>query len=70
MNGLQSVVVEMRRWLKRCDEIKQERGVDNKMGGMVGSGAEVVVVVAVLTHKAGMTKAGNNAWAETEEAST
>ena len=57
--------------MKRCDEIKQERGVYNKVGGVVGSGAEVVVVVvAVLTHKAGRARAGNKAWAENEEAQT
>ena len=46
---------------KRCDEVKKERGaLDNEVGVLAGSGAEVVVVV-VLTHKAGRAATGNKA---------
>ena len=35
--------------------------MDNEVGVLAGSGAEVVVVV-VLTHKVGRAAAGNKAW--------
>ena len=62
MNGLQQVVVKNEALAKkRCDGVKKEGGaLDSKVGVFAASGAEVVVVV-VLTHKAGRAATGNKA---------